>query len=476
MAIDLKSLNISNTHEHFKNGDFTPSELTEAYLANIEKDNADINAYISVFESAKESAKESDKRYKEGKSLGILDGSPIAIKDLILVKGELATGASKILSNYKATYDATAVAKLKDAGAVILGKTNCDEFGMGASNENSAYGAVKNPIDRTRVAGGSSGGSAAAVASSMALSALGTDTGGSTRLPAAFCGLVGLRTTYDVMSRHGVMALSSSLDQVGPLTKTVRDSEVLFRVIAGKDKMDSTSEPYEFRDTNKLKTDEITIGIPSDLPVDGLDPRVLKNYEDSIEKLKNLGYKTKNITLPHAKYAISAYYIILPAEVSTNLSRLDGLRYGRHKEGIDLLGDYMNSRGEGFGKETRRRIILGTYVLSAGYFDSYYGKAIMVRELVKQDFEKAFESVDAIIMPTSTSPAFKIGEKVSDPVAMYLVDLYLTPQVLAGIPSISIPSGTVTEEGQALPVGIQIMASRFREDICFKIGKDFENK
>jgi aspartyl-tRNA(Asn)/glutamyl-tRNA(Gln) amidotransferase subunit A len=476
MEIDLKSLTILNTHEHFKKGDFTPSELTEAYLSQIKKENPDINAYITVFEDAIEAAKESDKRYKDGKPIGVLDGSPIAVKDLILVKGKLATGASKILSNYKATYDATCVTKLKEAGAVILGKTNCDEFGMGASNENSAYGPVKNPIDRTRVAGGSSGGSVAAVAADMALSSLGTDTGGSVRLPSAFCGLVGLRTTYDVMSRYGVMALSSSLDQVGPVTKTVVDSEILFKAIAGKDEMDSTSEPYEFRDTDKLGIDDLTIGIPKDLPTENLDPRVLKNYKDSIEKLKSLGYKTKEVTLPHAKYAISAYYIILPAEVSTNLSRLDGLRYGSHKDGHDLLGDYMNSRGEGFGKETRRRVILGTYVLSAGYYDSYYGKAIMVRELIKQDFEKAFEEVDAIIMPTATSPAFKIGEKVNDPVAMYLVDLYLTPQVLAGIPSISIPSGTIEEEGKDLPLGIQIMAPRFREDVCFKIGKDFEKK
>jgi len=475
MSIDLKNLTISDAHEHLKKGTFTASDLTEAYLENIKKENKDINAYVNVFESAKESAKKSDERYLAGKPLGVLDGIPMSIKDLILVKDELATGSSKILENYRATYDATAVAKLKKEGVVILGKANCDEFGMGASNENSAFGSVKNPIDRERVAGGSSGGSAASVAGDMALASLGTDTGGSVRLPASFCNLVGLRTTYNVMSRHGVMALASSLDQVGPVTKTVKDSEILFNAIVGKDPMDSSNEEYEIKDSSKIKTEDITIGVPIDIPMEGLSEDVVSNYKDSIERLKSLGYKTKDISLPHAKYGIACYYIILPAEVSTNLARLDGVRYGLHKEGRDLTEDYKTSRGEGFGKETRRRIILGTYVLSSGYFDSYYGKAIQVRELVKQDFEEAYKEVDAIVMPTTSGPAFKIGEKSNDPLSMYLEDLYTTPQVLAGIPSITVPSGFVTKDGKELPLGFQIMAPRFREDICFKVGKDFEN-
>jgi len=473
--IDLSSLTIAKAHTSIKNGDFSASDLTKSYLEKIKND--DLNAFINISEDlALKQSKESDERYANGKELGVLDGIPISIKDTILVEGEKVTAGSKILENYVATYDATAVKRLRDAGAVILGKTNCDEFAMGASNETSAYGPVKNPLDENRVAGGSGGGSAAAVGADLSLVALGSDTGGSVRQPGSFCGVVGFRPTYDVISRNGLIAMASSLDQIGTNTKTVEDSEILFNSMIGKDPMDSTNEDHGHKDSSTVPNGDITIGVPMDMPTEGVDKRVLENFEESKKKLEDMGYKTKEIKLPHAKYGVSCYYILMPAEASSNLARYDGVKYGLHVDGQeDLMSDYLESRGSGFGKEVRRRIILGTYVLSAGYYDSYYGKALMVREMVRKEFEEAFKNVDAIIMPTTTGPAFKIGEKTKDPISMYLEDLYTIPSVLAGVPAISVPSGTVEEDGKNLPLGFQIMAPRFREDICFKVGKDFEN-
>jgi len=442
-------------------------ELTDAYIANIKKDNADIHAYLEVFEDAKEQAQKADERIAQGETLPLL-GIPLAIKDNILIQGRTVSGASKILENYRATYDATVTTKLKEQGVVFLGRTNMDEFAMGSSTETSAFGITKNPRDRLRVPGGSSGGSAAAVAGEMALAGLGSDTGGSIRQPAALCGVVGLKPTYGSVSRHGLMAMGSSLDVIGPLTKTVDDAEVLFTVLRGQDRMDSTTIPDDRKPIAKKET--YTIGVPRAFLASGVDADVLQEFEKGLAILTKQGHRVIDITLPTIKYSLAAYYIIMPAEVSANLARFDGVRYGFHKDGVDRIDDYRQSRGAGFGKEVRRRIFLGTYVLSSGYYDAYYGKAMQARDRIRKDMLTAFQEVDAIATPTTPSPAFKFGEKTSDPLAMYLEDIFTVSANIVGIPALSVPCGTVTREQSTLPIGFQLMAPDLGEATLFALG------
>ncbi len=461
-------------------GDFSARELTQAYLDVIKEKNENLNAYLHIFEeNALKQADEADKRFKDG-TAELMTGIPMAIKNNICIKDEITTAASKILENYRATYDATVIEKLRKAGAVFLGGTNMDEFAHGASTENSAFGVTKNPHDETRVPGGSSGGSAVAVAADMCLVALGSDTGGSIRQPASFCGAFGLKPTYGAVSRYGAVAMGSSFDQIGPITKTTEDSEIIFDVIKGDDKMDSTTLPEELRKGPEVKnpnpTDgqgKITIGIPRHFMKEGVDEDVLKNFDESVKKLEELGYKIKEIELPNINYALAVYYILVPAEISANLARFDGVRFGLLKEGENLLEDYTKTRGEGFGPEVRRRIMLGTYILSHGYYDAYYNKAMAVRDLLKEEFKKAFESVDVILTPTSPVPAFKIGERADDPVQMYLSDVFTVSANVTGVPSVSVPSGFTERDGKQLPLGIQFMAPWMGEDTLFKIGKDF---
>jgi len=476
MNIDTEKLTIRETVAHLAAGDFSAQELTEAYLGNIEEHDRDIHAYLEMFDDVIESARAVDVKIKAGE-IGALAGVPMAVKDNMLVEGKHTTAASKILENYRATYDATVVKKVREAGAIILGRTNMDEFAMGSSTESSAYGITRNPHDISRVPGGSSGGSAAAVAMGGALVALGSDTGGSIRQPASFCGVVGLKPTYGSVSRHGLIAMASSLDQIGPFARTVDDAEMLFEVIKGFDRYDSTSYPDDLRPTsgNDGKMKKGTIGIPTDfLTAGGINEDVLVNFRSSIDALKGAGYAVKEITLPHARYALAIYYIIMPAEVSANLARFDGVRYGLYHSGQNLTDDYAVTRGRGFGKEVRRRILLGTYVLSSGYYDAYYGKANIAREMVTADFRSAFEDVDVIAVPTAPTPAFKIGEKSDNPLQMYLEDIFTVPANIAGIPAISVPSGSITSGEGSIPVGMQFMAPHMREDRLFAVGKDLE--
>ncbi len=464
--IDLSSLTIKKAHEALVRGEYTVRELVNAYLDEIRARDGDIHAYLEVYEDVMAQADEAQKKVSAG---NLLAGIPMAIKDNMLLEGKVATSGSKILTGYVAPYTATAVQKLKDAGVVFLGRTNMDEFAMGSSTENSAFGVTKNPHDTSRVAGGSSGGSAAAVAAHLALASLGSDTGGSIRQPASHCGIVGLKPTYGSVSRHGLMAMGSSLDIIGPFTRTVSDAETLFNALKGKDRYDSTSIDVSMAGPFRKK-----IGIPRRfLTNGGIDADVVAGFEAAIARYQSLGYEVCDIELPHIEYALAVYYVLMPAEVSTNLARFDGMRYGLHKEGMDLMGDYLLSRGEGFGREARRRIMLGSYVLSSGYYDAYYNKAASVRELLKSDFAKVFSDVDIILTPTTPAPAFKIGEKASDPVAMYLEDIFTVTANLVGIPALSVPAGAKKVGNTQLPFGIQLMASHEREDILFSAGKDF---
>lgn len=472
--IDLKKITIKSAAESFRKGDYTAVELASAYLEQIKQKDTEIRAYLEIYDDVLEQAKKADERIKNG-SATELTGIPIAVKDVIFIKGKKLSAASKILENYVAPYNSTVIEKLIEAGVVFIGRTNMDEFAMGSSTENSAFGPTKNPYDTSRVPGGTSGGSAAAVAADMTLVALGTDTGGSVRQPSALCGLVGLKPTYGRVSRYGLIAVGSSLDQIGPLAKTVTDVETLFNKIkcgAVADPMDSTS----ITDPSAKQHRKI-IGVPRDqIDVKGVDEDVKANFWQSIDRLKSLGYEIKDISLPNVKYSLPVFYLIQPAEVSTNLARFDGVKYGLHHNSENLLEDYKASRGEGFGLETRRRIILGTYVLSAGYYDAYYNKAIKVRALIAQDFINAFKDVDFVATPTTPSPAFKIGEKSGDPVQMYLEDIYTVTANIVGVPAINLPAGFVEREGKMLPLGLQLTAPHQREDWLFAVGKEFLNE
>jgi aspartyl-tRNA(Asn)/glutamyl-tRNA(Gln) amidotransferase subunit A len=477
--IDLKQLTIFSAHRHLSNGDFTAQELTDAHLAEIERKNKDLNAYLEVFDDARAQAKEADKRLhnlKISKSQHIpaLLGIPIALKDNILVKGKRVSASSKILTGYVAPYDSAVVAKLKAQGAVIMGRTNMDEFAMGSSTETSAFGTSHNPHDVRRVPGGSSGGAAAAVAANLALAALGTDTGGSVRQPASLCGIAGLKPTYGSISRHGIIAMGSSLDIIGPLTKTVKDSELLFDAIQGRDSLDATSVNIDAK-SHRLSAKGVTIGIPRNfLEMKGLDADVLANFNSSVNKLTRLGYAVKDISLPTIPHSLAVYHIVMPAELSTNLSRYDSVKYGLHRDGATLLGDYVRTRTEGFGREAHRRILLGAYVLSSGYYDAYYRKATSVRACIEKEFADAFKQVDCIATPTTPTPAFKIGEKTKDPLAMYLADIFTVPANIGAIPALSMPSGFAERDGARLPLGFQLMAAYGNDRLLFEVGKQFE--
>jgi aspartyl-tRNA(Asn)/glutamyl-tRNA(Gln) amidotransferase subunit A len=466
--IDLKKMTIKSARGHFAKKDFSARELAENYLKNIAEKNPEINAYLEIYDDVLAQADLADKKISGG-NFGSLCGIPLAVKDNILIEGKKATAASKILREYVAPYDATVIKKLKTQNAIFLGRANMDEFAMGGSTENSAFGVTRNPHDTSRVAGGSSGGSAAAVAMDGALAALGSDTGGSIREPAAFCGMVGLKPTYGAVSRYGLLAMGSSLDVIGPITKTVTDSEILFDAIKGSDKMDSTTHEQTKNEKSKIKI----VGVPYDIfGGEGIDPEVGKNFDAAIKKLQSLGFEIRDIKLPNISYSLAVYYILMPAEVSSNMARFDGVKYGLHIDGENLLGDYLRTRGQGFGPEVRRRILIGTYVLSAGYADAYYNKALMLRQKISGDFEKAFAEVDAIITPTAPMPAWKIGEK-SDPLSAYLADVFTVTANIVGIPAISVPSGSIKIGQKNLPIGLQIMAPRDGEKVLFEIGKKF---
>lgn len=422
----------------------------------------DTHAFLEVFEKSECSPE------IESIAENPLKGMKIAVKDNMSVKGRRATAGSKILEGYVAPYTATAVQRLLDRGIEIIGRTNLDEFAMGSSTENSAFGPTKNPHDLNRVAGGSSGGSAVAVAMGFADAALGSDTGGSIRQPAAFCGVVGMKPTYGAVSRYGLIALGSSLDQIGPFSRTVKDAENIFNAMKGADPCDATSFYKEAEDKSFKKI----IGVPKGI-TEGLEDDVKANFDLSIEKLKSFGYEVKEIDMPHLPLSLAIYYILMPAEASSNLARFDGVRFGLSVEGANVIDEYLKTREAGFGAEVKRRIILGTFVLSSGYHDQYYGTAIKGKEIIKGEFKKAFEDVSAIATPTTPTPAFKIGEKVGNPVDMYLADIFTVPANIAGIPAISLPAGTVKREGRDLPLGLQLMSDSYREDVLFTIGKEF---
>lgn len=481
MRGDETSLTIVSASVKFREGSLTPSALVEAYLSAIAERDPEIHAYLEVFaDEARQAAREADERFAEGTPRGILDGIPFAIKDNILVAGHRATAASRILETYVASYDATVVAKLRAQGAIILGKTNLDEFAMGSSTEHSAFGPTRNPKDPSRVPGGSSGGSAAAVAANLCVAALGTDTGGSIRQPAAFCGVVGLKPTYGRVSRSGLIAMASSLDQAGPLAKTVADAELIFEAIAGYDPLDATTHPTEGREgRGEVDPSTLRIGLPDEYFGEGLDRRIEEGVLRAVEVLREKGATVERVSLPHTPYALAVYYLIMPSEVSANLARFDGIRYGssilRERKDIhDFTDVYFLTRRASFGEEVKRRIILGTFALSSGYYDAYYAKAQRVRALMREDFERAFERVDVLLTPTSPVLPFRFGERTHDPLAMYLADIYTVSANLAGVPALSLPFGEVEEDGVSLPIGIQLIGNAFAEPMLFAVGKVLE--
>jgi aspartyl-tRNA(Asn)/glutamyl-tRNA(Gln) amidotransferase subunit A len=473
--MDVASLTIDRVREGLLARQFSSAELTTAALEFARAENLKTNAFLSFSEDrALSAACRVDENLARGEDPGPLAGVPIAVKDVIVTKGVRTTCGSKLLANYIPPYDATAVERLEAAGAVILGKTNCDEFAMGSSTENSAFGLVRNPHALDRVPGGSSGGSAAAVAQGTAVVALGSDTGGSIRQPASFCGVVGVTPTYGRVSRYGLTAFASSLDHIGPLARSVRDAALLLKVIAGRDPLDSTSAEAPVPDYPSYldgNAKGLNLGLPREYLKD-LTSETGSLIARAVEKLKKLGCEVRDISLPATDYAIACYYVIATAEASSNLARYDGVRYTFRSESSDSLSDmYRNTRGEGLGAECKRRIMLGTYVLSAGYYDAYYLKAQKVRALIARDFSNAFSEVDAIVAPVSPFPAFKIGEKVDDPMAMYLSDIYTITGDLAGIPCMSVPCGKTAE---GLPVGMQILARHFDEARMFRLADAFE--
>jgi len=474
--MDLSLLTIDQARSAVQERRTSASALAAAYYAKIESDDPKIGAYLTLSkERAMAKAAEIDGLAAKGETLPPLGGVPVGIKDVMVTKGVRSTAGSKILGNYVPPYDCTAVARLEAAGAVVLGKLNCDEFAMGSSNENSAWKPVHNPRDLSRVPGGSSGGSAACVAADMAVVALGSDTGGSIRQPASFCGVVGLLPTYGRVSRYGLIAFASSLDHIGPLAKTVKDAAIVLRTIAGRDPMDATSAEVPVPDyvaELEKPVRGMKIGIAKEYLGEGLNDEVRSAVEAAIQKLASLGCEILEISLPHTAYAVPAYYIVATAEASSNLARFDGVRYGyRAKNGRTLAEMYRRSRNEGFGAEVKRRIMLGTYALSAGYYDAYYLKAQKVRTLLARDFEEAFKKVDAIVTPTSPTAAFKLGEKVDDPLAMYLADIYTVTADLAGIPGISVPCGETREK---LPIGLQILGRHFDEATVLRVAHAYE--
>ena len=452
-------------------GDTTPTAAVEQSLRVIDEQDATVHAFLDVYaDDARAAAVTATARYEAGEEdLPPLLGVPIALKNNILVAGRRATGGSKILASYRAVYDATIITRLQAAGAIIVGATNLDEFAMGGSTENSAFGPTKNPLAHDRVPGGSSGGSAAAVAMGAVPIAIGTDTGGSIRQPASYCGLVGFKPTYGAVSRYGLMAMGSSLDQAGPLSKTVADAELVHKVMAGPDPMDATTINPDTYPTVATKS-HYTIGVPRDFLADGVDPDVLAAFTEHLAQLTKAGHKVVDVSLPLFAAGLAAYYIVMPAEVSSNLARYDGIRYGFSAPGDTLLAVYEQSRAEGFGPEVKRRILLGTHVLSAGYYDAYYGKAELVRRKMREELRAQFQSVDLIATPTTPTPAFKLGEK-ADPLAMYRQDVFTVPVNLTGVPALTYPMSTVTRGSSELPVGVQFIAPHGGDERLFHFGK-----
>ena len=472
---ELNKLTIKEAYEGLRKKEFTSVDLTKACLAQIKKKNKEINAFITVCEDkALAEAKLADEMIQNDKAT-ILTGIPFSVKDSIVTKGVRSTAAAKILDNYIPSFVATVVEKIRKAGGVLIGKTNCDSFGHGASNENSMYGAVKNPFDLNKVSGGSSGGSAASVADHMCFFSIAEDTGGSIRQPASFCGVFGLRPTYGRNSRFGVMPMASSLDVVGPMARTAQDLAIVLSFMSGKDEKDSTSvlsvvDNYEKIVENKIKKD-LVVGVPKEyFEIEGINKEIKENILAQIEKLKKEGIKIVEVSLPYTKYAMAVYYILVPSEDSSNMARLDGIRYGmRDKKAKNLDETYSLSKAAGFHEEVKRRILIGTYALSAGYYDAYYKKAQKVRTLIKKDFEKVFEKVDLLITPTSPFPAFSLGEKKDDPMQMYLADVMLSPAAVAGYPALSVPTG-FTKSG--LPIGTQLIGNKMEEGLLMQIAKN----
>ncbi|MCM8761777.1 MAG: Asp-tRNA(Asn)/Glu-tRNA(Gln) amidotransferase subunit GatA [Candidatus Omnitrophica bacterium] len=472
--MDILNLKLWELKTLIERKEISSVEITEKVISEIENRDKEIHSYLSVNPCAVKEAEEIDKKITRGEHIGLLGGIPVAIKDNICVKEMPATCASKILEGFFPPYNATVIDKIKNQGAIIIGKTNMDEFAFGSSTENSSFGPTKNPIDLQRVPGGSSGGSAAAVSANLCFAALGSDTGGSIRQPASFCGVVGLKPTYGRVSRYGLIAFASSLDQIGPITKDVRDTAIMMNVICGRDENDSTSVDITVPDYTGFLNREakgLKIGIPDEYFIEGIDRGVKDKIIEVVEKMEDTGMVVKKISLPHTRYGIAVYYILGTAEASSNLARFDGVRYGyRTNDYMDLYQMYANTREEGFGKEVKRRIILGTFVLSSGYYEAYYLKAQRVCSLIKKDFTEAFKEVDVIITPTSPELPFKFGEK-AEPLKMYLSDIFTVNVNLAGLPAISIPAGFVDN----LPVGLQIIAPHFREDRLIEVASFIEN-
>ena len=471
--MEICNLSIKELHQGLIQKEFSTREVVESFLERIYRLNPELNAYLEVFEKeAIEQAKEVDEAILTSKELPNLAGIPCAIKDNILVEGKRCTAGSKILENYIAAYDATVVKKLKKQKAIILGKTNLDEFAMGSSGEHSAFGATKNPLNLEYVPGGSSSGSACATAAKMCAFALGSDTGGSVRQPASFCGIVGLKPTYGAVSRFGLIAMASSLDQIGPFAKNVEDAEIVFEAIKGRDEKDATS--CEYFEEKEINPKEVRIGIPKECFQEGLQKEVIDGLKEAIEVLEREKIHIEEIDIPSLKYGVACYYIVMPSEVSSNLSRFDGIKYGMSiltkPETQELIDVYFETRGKFFGKEVKRRIMLGTYCLSSGYYDAYYLRAQKVRTKIALDFKEAFKKVDLILTPTSPTLPFKLGERLDDPLAMYMADFLTVPANLAGLPAISLPFKNINN----LPFGIQLIAPAFCERRLFNFGKFFE--
>lgn len=471
--MNLNELTLKQAMEGLRKGEFTSLDLTKSCLARIKERNQELNAFITVSEEvALEEAAKADEMIKAG-NIKPLTGIPFSVKDAICTRGVRSTGAGKILDNYVPPFDATVIKNIREQGGVLLGKNNCDTFGHGASNENSMYGPVRNPHNTEKVAGGSSGGSAAAVADHQCIYAIAEDTGGSIREPASFCGIVGFRPSYGRNSRYGIMPMASSLDVVGPMTKTIEDMAIVMKEIAGIDPKDATTVPNEVPDyEEEIKKDikGLKIGVPKEyFSVDGLNDEVKEAVEKKIEELKSLGAEIKEVSLPYTKYAIAVYYILVPCEDSSNLARLDGIRYGKREDGDGLYEIYANSRRLGFPEEVKRRILLGTYALSAGYYDAYYKKAQQVRTLIARDFDNVFKEVDALVVPTFPNLPFGVGEKIDDVLSMYLSDILLTPAAIAGVPAMSQPAG-MSKDG--LPIGVQIIGPRLKEETVLRVGQN----
>jgi len=472
MSIDLTKLNIDKILEGFKNKDFTSEELVKEYLDAIEKDNT--NSFININENAINEAKKADKEREDGSNKPLL-GIPLAVKDIILVEGMKTTAASKMLKDYNSSYTATAVKRLQEAGMIVIGKTNCDEFAMGSSNENSYFGNVLNPVDNSRVPGGSSGGSAAAVAVNLAPIALGTDTGGSIRQPSSFCGVTGLKPSYGRVSRYGSIAMTSSLDQIGVIGNNIKDNAYILQYMAGHDELDSTSSKNKVEDyISNIGKDEkkLVLGIPKEYYSDHIDKETKNVIEEKIKELEKEGFEIKEVSLPSTDYALAAYYLLMPAEVGSNLSRFDGILYGLEgKKDYSLEEWYNNVRSEGFSNESKRRIILGMYILSAGYYDAYYKKAQKVRTLIKEEFAKVFQEVDILLTPTTPTTAYEFNKEVN-PIDRYLSDVFTVAANIGGICGLSLPIG---KDKDGLPIGLQLLGQSYNESKIFNLGNYIEN-